>query len=96
MPTANFRDLQDRYFQDPQFHKLVDYMYHIMVAEKVPPYEIRDAAYMAGIKFAQLNVEPAFIIDNFTDKNKRELMELLNSMHIPNEEISARLNNLKD
>jgi len=80
--NTTFPDLQDRYFRDTQFKQLVDAMHNMLVTQKIPAYELRDAAYMASIKFAQLNIEPQFVMDTFSDAKRDEILSLLRSMNV--------------
>lgn len=75
MKPTSFRDLQDRYYNDATFHSLVDMMYAHMVSSQIAPYEMRDAAYFASIKFAHLNLEPRAIQRRFPDED-REILEM--------------------
>ena len=74
--TTTFRDLRDRLMNEPQFRTIVDQMYAMMVHHKVTPYELRDAAYMACIKFANLNYEPRAIFSRFPE-DYQEIMQAM-------------------
>lgn len=76
MQNTTFRDLNDRLMCDSQFKALVDQMYCLMVSQKVAPYELRDAAYMASIQFAQMNIEPRMISARFPE----DAIEILRSV----------------
>ena len=43
--------LVGRYLEDAHFHKMVDLLYSFMMKEDVQPYEVRDAAMVAELKF---------------------------------------------
>lgn len=59
--------LMERYRQDPQFKAIVDQMYALMIQAQVTPYELRDAAYIASIKFAEMHVEPLHMSMRFPE-----------------------------
>lgn len=49
-----FFDLADRHRHDPKFHNLVEMMVAMMIQDQVAPDEIRDAAFVASVKFMAL------------------------------------------
>ncbi len=55
-----FGEMRERYFNDIQFHSMVDMFVSYMSANKIEPYMVRDAAYMAELKFRELYVVPMF------------------------------------
>ena len=65
-----FRDLQERHMNDPKFRMLVESMHSMMLNNQITPYELRDAAYVASIKFAQVHIEPMFVHQNAYDTGK--------------------------
>lgn len=54
-PTINLSDLAERHRCDPRFHAMVEMLVAYMMSNKIAPDEIRDAAYVASIKFMSLN-----------------------------------------
>jgi hypothetical protein len=56
-------DLIDRHHRDPKFHAVVDMLLSIMMAQKIAPDEIRDAAYLASIKFYQITPIKRFVYE---------------------------------
>ena len=52
--TMTLSSLCDRHNRDPKFHALVESMVAHMLHNKITPDEVRDAAYIASIKFMQL------------------------------------------
>jgi len=60
MSEKSTRDLMDRYHgfsqpHDAKFRQLVELMVHEMMRSKIAPDELRDAAFVASIKFLQMN-----------------------------------------
>lgn len=53
MTTKTLSELVHRTRQDPRFNVLVDMMVAYMIENKIAPDELRDAAYVASIKFLQ-------------------------------------------
>ena len=58
--TKNASDLIDRYhgYSQPQsarFHALVDMLVAHMIHEKIAPDELRDAAFVASIKYLEMH-----------------------------------------
>ena len=59
MTEVSTRELIDRYqgrgkrFESMKFRTLVDMIYAQMAQNKLAPDEVRDAAYIAGLKFMQ-------------------------------------------
>jgi hypothetical protein len=73
---ASFMDLRDRSMRDPQFKAIVDQMYALMIQSHIAPYELRDAAYMAGIMFAQRHFEPRAIMSRFPEEGPDFLISM--------------------
>ncbi len=46
--------LVDRHHHDPKFHALTEMLVAYMMQNQIAPDELRDAAYVASIKFMQL------------------------------------------
>ena len=46
----NFDEARRRYETDPEFHTLVDYIFHLAYTLKYTPGEVRDAATFASLK----------------------------------------------
>lgn len=58
-------DLKDRYRRDVQFHQMVDQLYHFMAQQKVQPYEVRDAAFIAELIYRERHITPIMMdVDN--------------------------------
>ena len=55
--------LIDRHHRDPKFHSVVDLLLAYMMEHKIAPDEIRDAAYLASIKFYQLAPIKRFVYE---------------------------------
>ena len=56
--TADLIDRYRGYRSDPQsaqFNQLVDLLVSWMITHKIPPDEMRDAAFLASIKFVQMH-----------------------------------------
>ena len=51
----SFSDVMDRYQRDPKFKSIVELLVCAMMNHKLAPDEIRDAAYVASIRFMQLH-----------------------------------------
>ena len=47
---------RERYYNDPEFHVLVDYMVNFIVNNKYTPSEMRDAAILASIIYDEKNI----------------------------------------
>ena len=63
--TKNAYDLFFRFRDDPKFHHLVETLTGLMMHSKIAPDEMRDAAYVASIRFMQINpVRQMMYIDN--------------------------------
>lgn len=56
----NIKTAEDRYLSDPQFHALVDAMYHHIETLNLTPSEMREAAMYACILFEQRHVKNYF------------------------------------
>ena len=56
----NFLQMRERYFHDPEFATIVNYLYSILCEGKLTVAEFRDAATLAGMKFEMENVKPMF------------------------------------
>lgn len=56
-------DLIERHHRDPKFHHVVDMLVALMMDHKLAPDEIRDAAYLASIKFYQLTPIKRFVYE---------------------------------
>ena len=64
-------DANDRYFSDPLFHALVDYLTKEIERLKLSPSEIRDAAMLACIRFEMTRPHAAFFTPlTLTDKEE--------------------------
>jgi hypothetical protein len=79
---SNFRELQDRYLYgasvpDNRFKALVDALVAHMETANFTPQEMREAVYMACIKFAQTHVEPMFIRSNFAPEDADEILKYI-------------------
>jgi len=53
MSSNNNWTVHDRYYNDPQFHALVDMMVSHIINCKYTPSEMREAAILASIKYEQ-------------------------------------------
>ena len=53
--TKTLSSLCNRDREDPRFHALVEMMVAYMIHDKIAPDELRDAAYIASIKFMQMH-----------------------------------------
>jgi hypothetical protein len=49
------RTIEEKYLNDPEFHSLVDMMYHLIGTKDYSPSELREAAMLASIKFQMVN-----------------------------------------
>jgi len=58
----SFDSAQKRYREDPEFNRLVDYIYHVITEMIYTPSEVRDAAMLACLHFEQQKKRP----DNFS------------------------------
>lgn len=54
----SIEDLKERYRRDAQFHAMVDHIYHFMAQQKVQPYEVRDAAFIAEMIYRERHITP--------------------------------------
>jgi len=62
----SIEDLKDRYRRYAQFHAMVDQLYHFIVTNKVQPYEVRDAAFIAELKYREMHITSLVMdADNF-------------------------------
>lgn len=71
MTATTLSSLCDRYRRDPQFNAIVESLVAHMLHGKIAPDEIRDAAYLASIRFMQL--KPVRQMDYVNDLPSREL-----------------------
>ncbi len=62
--TTTLSGLCDRHNRDPRFNALVEMMVAHMISEKWAPDEVRDAAYVASIRFMQLKPVRRMIYEN--------------------------------
>lgn len=56
-------DLIDRNSRDPRFHSIVNMLVALMMDQKIAPDEIRDAAFLASIKYMHLTPIRRFVYD---------------------------------
>lgn len=56
-------DLIDRSHRDAKFHALVEMLLSIMLQQKIAPDEIRDAAFLASIKFMHITPVRRFVYE---------------------------------
>lgn len=55
------RQLRDRYLNDPRFHALVTQFLVCMEQNKILPYEVKDAAFVAELIYHDRNVRPMYL-----------------------------------
>lgn len=58
------RQVRDRYVEDISFNKLVQYMLIFMEENKIQPYEVKDAAFMAELLYRERNLRPVHVVFN--------------------------------
>lgn len=63
MNGFNFRESADRLHRDAEFAAVVDMLYQQIERLGWTPAELREAATMASIKWAERHVEPMFLQD---------------------------------
>lgn len=51
-------ELRERYLRDAQFKAMVDQLTAFMIQNKVQPYEVRDAAFIAELRYRERVVMP--------------------------------------
>jgi hypothetical protein len=66
----NIEELKNRYMNDAEFHSIVHMLYEFLKEARFTPYELRQAAYFASLKFETEHTKPQMIIpengiDNF-------------------------------
>lgn len=61
-PTSTM-DLIDRNHRDAKFHAIVEMLVAIMMQQKIAPDEIRDAAFLASIKYMHLTPIRQFVYE---------------------------------
>lgn len=67
-----FLDLADRHREDLKFHNLVEMMVAMMMRDQITPDDMRDAAYVASIKFMGLRpVRELIYFDDSIDQHGR-------------------------
>lgn len=66
---------RERYYNDAEFHTLVNYMVSFIVNNKYTPSEMRDAALMASIIYEEQNVKINPLV--FRDKVNKFLDSLI-------------------
>jgi hypothetical protein len=59
---------KERYYNDPQFHGLVDLIYASISAGQFTATELRDAAMLAAILYEQHNTTPKWRIEMLGEK----------------------------
>ena len=60
---TNTDDLKEQYRNDPKFHNVVDLIYALMDQQQLTVTDIRDAAFLAAIKFEAYHVKDRFVFD---------------------------------
>lgn len=59
--TSRFDSSEERYRNDPAFHRLVDTIYVWICEQHYTPSEVRDAAMLAALKFEYLHMRPMIL-----------------------------------
>ena len=60
-PTQwGFTRTQERYYNDPTFHALVDTLYQHIVDAKYTPGELREACHLAACMYEDRHIRPMF------------------------------------
>jgi len=54
--------LRDRYLNDPNFHAMADQLLNFMVHQRVQPYEVRDAAFIAELMYRERYVDSLIMV----------------------------------
>ncbi len=55
---TTYHDCRSRYENDPFFRNLVDLLLAHAIQHKYTPGELRDAAFMAALRFEQISIRP--------------------------------------
>lgn len=66
--TKDYKRLQDRYFNDPQFYTLVNVLTQQIEQLNFTPSEIRDAAMFAAIRFELFNAKPVIRVGGILEE----------------------------
>lgn len=62
--SKDYRQLREQYENDPVFYKVVNLLIRLIEECQLTPFEIRNAAMFAAIKFQMEQPQPVFKTDN--------------------------------
>jgi len=64
--TIDYKSPRDRYYQDLEFHLLVDTLLYQIIQARFTPSELRQAAILASIKYEETHVSSRTVMRDFT------------------------------